>query len=82
MDDRQAVRAFVRSLTANSGHGDDFADDDLLASTGVLQSIDLLEIVLFLEERYGVDFGIINLDRSEIESVDRILEFVASHRQL
>jgi acyl carrier protein len=81
MDDRQIVRTFVRSLAENAGHREDFADGDLLASTGVLQSVDLLEIVLFLEERYGVDFGIINLDRSEIESVDRILEFIASHRR-
>ena len=81
MDDRQTVRTFVRSLVENAGHTEDFADGDLLASTGVLQSVDVLEVVLFLEERYGIDFGAINLDRSEIESVDRILGFIATHRR-
>ena len=38
--------------------------------TGIL--IDAVEIVLFLEEAFGIDFAEIGFDREQIDSIDAI----------
>jgi len=47
-------------------------DSDSLLSSGRLQSIDAVEIVLFMEERFGIDFADIGFDRDMLDSVDAI----------
>lgn len=47
-------------------------------SRGRLQSVDTLEVLLFLEEKYGLDFGESGFDQNEVESIDNIVTLVAS----
>jgi acyl carrier protein len=37
-----------------------------------LQSIDAVDIVVFLEENFGIDFSEIGFDREQIDSIDAI----------
>src|SRR5450631_946665 len=57
MDDRLAIREFVQGLLRRNGDEDAFSDDEQLIARGRLQSVDTLEVLLFLEEKYGVDFA-------------------------
>ena len=50
----------------------DFSDSDSLLLGGRLQSLDAVEIVVFLEETFGVDFAAIGFDQEKIDSVDAI----------
>jgi acyl carrier protein len=46
---------------------------DLLMTGGRLQSIDTLELVLFLEEKCGTNFAERGFDQNELDSVDNIM---------
>ena len=47
-------------------------DSTPLAAYGILDSIAVLELVLFLETRFGVQFSTRDLDRRRIETIERI----------
>jgi acyl carrier protein len=47
-------------------------DQDSLLLSGRLQSIDAVEIVVFLEENFGIDFAQIGFDREQIDTIDLI----------
>jgi acyl carrier protein len=78
MKGRAEIREFVRSLLANSGDEGALADSDSLLFSGRLQSIDAVEIVVFLEENFGIDFAKIGFDKERIDSIDAIYALTQS----
>ena len=47
-------------------------DETPLAAYGILDSIAVLELVLFLEGRFGIQFQAQDLDRRRLETIERI----------
>lgn len=78
MNDRYAIHEFIKDLLRRNGDQDEFSDSEQLISRGRLQSVDTLEVLLFLEEKYGLDFGESGFDQNEVESIDNIVTLVAS----
>jgi acyl carrier protein len=76
MDTRQKLRAYVEKLLNNNGDTREFSDGDSLLLSGRLQSIDAIEIALFLEQEYGIDFSALGFDEVQIDSIDRIASLV------
>ena len=78
MDPRHAVRMLIQKLLQKKGDSKPFHDTDSLALSGRLDSIDVLEIVVFLEKNYSIDFGNRPFDQSAVDSVDEIVSLIAS----
>ena len=76
MNDRRAVREFLEKLLLKKGDGKGFSDSESLSTSGRFDSVDTLELVLFLEQNYGVDFSD-HFDQDELDSVDHILELLS-----
>lgn len=76
MNDRQVIREFVQHLLSRKGDRTAFSDSEQLVARGRLQSIDTVEVVVFLEEKYGIDFGEIGFDQSQVESIDNIMALI------
>jgi acyl carrier protein len=76
MKGKAEIHEFVQELLANSGDNQPLADQDSLLLSGRLQSIDAVEIVVFLEENFGIDFAQIGFDREQIDSIDLIYALV------
>jgi acyl carrier protein len=72
VDHRAEVRQFVQHLLAQKGDQRPFSDSDSLVLSGRLQSVDAVEIVIFLEEKWDIDFAEIGFDASQIDCVDAI----------
>jgi acyl carrier protein len=72
MKGKAEIRKCVQSLLTNSGDRGPLADNESFLLTGRLQSIDAVEIVMFLEENFGIDFAQIGFDKDQIDSVDAI----------
>jgi acyl carrier protein len=72
MTEKADIRDFVQNLLTSQEDLSPLADDDSLLLSGRLQSIDAVEIVLFLEERFGIDFADIGFDREQLDSIDSI----------
>lgn len=78
MDTKERIREFVHGILVNTGDEQPLADDDSLFLSGRLQSIDAVEIVLFLEEKFGINFAEIGFDQEQIDSIDAICSLVAT----
>jgi acyl carrier protein len=72
MDHKSTIRQFMQRLLAQKGDQRPFADCDSLLLSGRLQSVDAVELVLFLEEQWGIDFAEIGFDETQIDTVDAI----------
>jgi acyl carrier protein len=73
VEHRAAVRQVLERLLAKKRDRREFADGDSLFLSGRLQSVDAVEVVVFLEENWGVDFAKIGFDLTLIDTVDAIL---------
>jgi acyl carrier protein len=66
------IHDFVQSLLTRIGDDGPLANQDSLLVSGRLQSIDAVEIVVFLEENFAIDFAEIGFDREQIDSINAI----------
>jgi acyl carrier protein len=72
MRSKNDIREFVRNLLITNGDKNDFSDQDSILLSGRLQSIDAVEIVIFMEENFGIDFAQLGFDREQIDNIDAI----------
>lgn len=79
MNERNEIRSFVADLLRGKGDQATFADSDSLILSGRLESIDAVKIVMFLENRFGLDFANIGFDQTHIDSVELIVALAEKH---
>jgi acyl carrier protein len=72
MIDRNAVREFVGALLRQKDDTSPFTDSDSLVLSGRLDSIEILQIVVFLEDQ-GIDFSDQEFDQEAFDSIARIM---------
>ena len=70
------IRKFLEEILNNKGDSSGFTDQQLLVTEGRLDSLDVMTIVVFLEENYGVDFSDRPFDQNEFDSVESISALV------
>jgi len=73
---RDEIRAFLASILQEKGDTAAFSDNDSLILTGRLQSVDVLELAMFIEKKYNIDFMEQGFDQDIFDSVDSIVSFV------
>lgn len=76
MSTKDKIRNFLEKLLNDKGDSSGFTDQQLLVTEGRLTSLDVITIVLFLEENYGIDFSDRPFDQNEFDSVDSITALV------
>ena len=76
MSTQTKIRNFLEELLNNKGDSSGFTDQQLLVTEGRLSSLDVITIVLFLEENYGIDFSDRPFDQNEFDSVESITALV------
>jgi acyl carrier protein len=77
MAPKDEIRVFVHELLAEKGERTNVGDQEPLISTGLFASIDVVAIVAFLEERFGVDFAVYPFHPDEFETIDEIHQIVS-----
>jgi acyl carrier protein len=80
MDHREEIRKYLRELLLQKGDKQPFSDDASLLLSGRLASVDAVEIVVFLEEKFGVNFSEIGFDQAMVDSVDAIDSLIQTVR--
>jgi acyl carrier protein len=76
MNTRNELRAHVQQLLANKGDQEPLGDTDSLVLSGRLDSVDILQIVVFLEASYSIDFADQPFDQEDFDSIARILALI------
>lgn len=75
------IRLFIAELLQRKSDEAPFADSESLILAGRLDSVDAVEIVMFLENRFGLDFARIGFDQKQIDSIERIVALIEKHAQ-
>jgi acyl carrier protein len=78
MDDMAEVREFLRKLLAMRGDRQPFSDTSSFFLSGRLGSVDAVELVVLLEDKFGIDFAEAGFDQSKIDSIEAIRSLVQS----
>ena len=73
MNPADKIRNFIQTLLTRRRDKRPFADDSSLILSGRLSSVEAVEIGVFLEENFGVDFAEIGFDQARIDTVNLIL---------
>ena len=76
MSKQAEIRNLLKEILNNKGDSLDFTDQQLLVTEGRLTSLDVITIVVFLEENYGIDFSDRPFDQNEFDSVESITALV------
>jgi acyl carrier protein len=72
MDRVEEIRLFCKKLLALRGDRQSFSDQSSLFLSGRLGSVDAVELVVLLEEKFGIDFTETGFDQALIDSIDAI----------
>jgi acyl carrier protein len=78
MDRIDEVRQFFKKLLALRGDRKPFSDQSSIFLSGRLGSVDAVEVVVLLEEKFGIDFTETGFDQSQIDSIEAIETLIRS----
>ncbi len=76
MDEKSQLRDFVSRLLRSKGDEQPFDDGEPLASEGRLDSLEIIELVDFMERSFGVDFARAGFERDDFDGIARMCAFV------
>ena len=75
---RNNVRAFL--LDSISGVSATIDDDTPLFSSGLLDSLDIVRLAVFLESQYGIRVSPFEIGLDGFDSIARIVRFIEARR--
>ncbi len=76
MNTRETIRHYLATNFLLSNDGFPFDDDASLLEAGVVDSTGVLEVILFIEETFGVPVEDHEVTPENLDSVSRIAAFV------
>lgn len=83
-DDRQQWREhlmqFLRTIQKPGKPLESMREDDGLVASGLIDSLALVQIVLYLEETYGINFADLGFDPDRLVSMTSILDLIEETR--
>ena len=74
--EKQQVRDFIDQALASQADRGGYADDEPLFSGGRLDSFTMMNLVMYLEQTFGVDFSRTEFDVELLDSIDAIASLV------
>lgn len=77
---RQTIRDYLGKCLAEKGDTGAFVDHELLITNGRLDSLEVVRLVVFLEDTFGVDFSTIDFDKGLLDSLDAIVTLVVRYK--
>ena len=66
------LRTFMDDLLRERDDTAGFADSESIFATGRLESLAAVQLVVFLEQEFGVDFSNLDFEIDRIDSIDLI----------
>jgi acyl carrier protein len=76
MQPQDAIRQFITSLLEMKGERTDVSDTESLVTAGLLDSLDVMQTVTFLEEEFGVDFTVRPFNPDDFDKIESIRRLV------
>jgi acyl carrier protein len=73
---RSQMRNYVIQRLRMKGDGAPLGDDDLLFTSGRLDSLDAIEIIMTIETDYPMNFSEIDFDLTRLDSITAIADLI------
>lgn len=70
------LRQFLRTIQKPGVVVEDLGIDDPLVASGLLDSLAIMQIVVYLEERYGIDFAASGFDPDRLATMGSIVGLI------
>jgi len=77
MNVKEQIRNFVAENFLFSANGFDLGDDASFLDEGVVDSTGTLELVMFVEETFGIDVGDNEIEPENFDSVNKLAAYIA-----
>ena len=77
---RQDLVRFLREIQKAGLPVESLSDSDELVTSGLIDSLALLQIVTYLEEAYDIDFSDRGVDPEQLGSIGNILDLIEKER--
>jgi acyl carrier protein len=71
------IRSFIVANFLFGEEGDGFADDQSFLESGIIDSTGLLELVSFVEQKYGISIGDREMVPENLDSLRNVSQLVA-----
>jgi acyl carrier protein len=75
-ENKRRLIAFLETIRRPEVALDTIDERDGLVSSGLIDSLALLEIITFLEDEFGIDFSASGVDPDQLGSIAEILDLV------
>jgi acyl carrier protein len=70
------TRALIRGFVSDTFFVDSFGDSDSFLQTGIIDSTGMLELVAFVEQKFGIKLDDSELVPRNLDSLDNLCAFV------
>jgi acyl carrier protein len=77
---RVDLQRFLRTLQKPGKSVERLGDDESLVASGLIDSLALVQIVVYLEDTYDIDFGARGFDPDRLASIASILDLIGEAR--
>lgn len=77
MNVRDEIRVIVVRALADAGDDTPFSDCDSLVVSGRLSSLDVVNVLVALEESFGIEVHADDFDPMRFDSIDAIVELMS-----
>jgi acyl carrier protein len=79
---KEQIRTFIAENFLFNPDGFDLSDDASFLDEGVVDSTGTLELVMFVEETFGVDVGDNEIEPENFDSVNKLAAYIARKSSL
>ncbi len=79
MEIKTQVREYVAKNLLFSDNGFEYDDDDSFLQEGIVDSVGVLELVLFVEEKFGVAVDDQDITPDNFDSVNKLAHYIQRH---
>jgi acyl carrier protein len=77
MDVKALIREYVSHNLLFSDNGFEYHDDDSFLQEGIVDSVGVLELVLFVEETFGISVDDQEVTPDNFDSVSKLANFIS-----
>ena len=74
------LKQFLRTIQKPNRPVESVGVDERLVASGLVDSLAIMQIVVFLEEQYGVDFAASGFDPDRLATMGSIVELIEEAR--
>ncbi len=78
--DLQALKVFLKGIQRPGLSVESLGVDDNLVQSGLIDSLAVVQIALYLENTYGIDFSTRGFDPEQLATLANILQLIEDER--